>query len=52
MVEAIVIGAGTAGLAAAATLRGAGTEVIVLEQTDKIGAAWRTRYEGLRSCPS
>lgn len=48
MAEAIVIGAGTAGLAAAATLRGAGIEVIVLEQTDKVGAAWRTRYDGLR----
>jgi putative flavoprotein involved in K+ transport len=48
MAEAIVIGAGTAGLAAAATLRGAGIEVIVLEQTDKVGAAWRSRYDGLR----
>ncbi len=45
---AIVCGAGTAGLAAAATLRGAGVEVIVLEQTDKVGASWRTRYDGLR----
>ncbi len=48
MAEAIVIGAGTAGLAAAATLRGAGVDVIVIEQTDKVGAAWRTRYNGLR----
>jgi putative flavoprotein involved in K+ transport len=48
MVEAIVCGAGTAGLAAAATLRGAGLDVIVLEQTDKVGASWRTRYDGLR----
>ena len=48
MAEAIVIGAGTAGLAAAATLRGAGVDVIVIEQTDKVGAAWRTRYDGLR----
>ena len=43
-----MIGAGTAGLAAAATLRGAGVDVIVIEQTDKVGAAWRTRYDGLR----
>jgi cation diffusion facilitator CzcD-associated flavoprotein CzcO len=48
MAEAIVIGAGAAGLAAAATLRGAGIEVIVLEQTDKVAAAWRTRYDALR----
>ena len=43
-----MIGAGTAGLAAAATLRGAGVDVIVIEQTDQVGAAWRTRYDGLR----
>jgi putative flavoprotein involved in K+ transport len=48
MTEAIVCGAGTAGLAAAAMLRGAGIEVTVLEQTDKVGASWRTRYDGLR----
>lgn len=46
--EAIVIGAGTAGLAAAATLRGAGVDVIMLERTDRVGASWRTRYDGLR----
>ncbi len=48
MTGAIVCGAGTAGLAAAATLRGAGIEVIVLEQTGQIGASWRSRYDGLR----
>ncbi len=48
MAEAIVLGAGTAGLAAAATLQGVGVDVIVLEQTDKVGAVWRTRYDGLR----
>ncbi len=47
-VEAIVLGAGTAGLAAAATLRGVGVDVIVLERTDQIGASWRRRYDGLR----
>jgi putative flavoprotein involved in K+ transport len=46
--EAIVLGAGAAGLAAAATLRGAGVEVVVLERTDQVGASWRTRYDGLR----
>lgn len=48
LAEAIVLGAGTAGLAAAAALRGVGVEAIVLEQTDQVGAAWRTRYDGLR----
>jgi putative flavoprotein involved in K+ transport len=48
MAEAIVLGAGTAGLAAAATLRGVGVEMIVLEQSDQVGASWRSRYDGLR----
>jgi putative flavoprotein involved in K+ transport len=48
MTEAIVLGAGTAGLAAAATLQGAGVDTVVLERTDEIGASWRTRYDGLR----
>lgn len=48
MAKAIVCGAGAAGLAAAATLRGVGLDVIVLEQTDQVGASWRSRYDGLR----
>ncbi len=48
LAEAIVLGAGAAGLAAAAALRRAGVEAIVLEQTGNVGAAWRTRYDGLR----
>ncbi len=46
--DAIVLGAGAAGLAAAATLQRAGVAVIVLEQTDQVAASWRTRYDGLR----
>jgi putative flavoprotein involved in K+ transport len=46
--EAIVCGAGTAGLAAAAALRAVGVDVIVLERTEEVGASWRTRYDGLR----
>ncbi len=45
--QAIVCGAGTAGLAAAATLRGAGIEVTVLERADQVAASWRSRYDGL-----
>jgi putative flavoprotein involved in K+ transport len=48
MAEAIVCGAGTAGLAAAAALRAVGVDVIVLERTEEVGASWRTRYDGLR----
>ncbi len=48
MAEAIVCGAGTAGLASAAALRAAGAEVAVLERTDRVGASWRTRYDDLR----
>ncbi len=48
MAEAIVLGAGTAGLAAAATLRGAGVDVVVLERGETVGTSWRGRYDGLR----
>jgi putative flavoprotein involved in K+ transport len=48
MTEGIVLGAGTAGLAVAATLRDVGVDVMVLERTDQVGASWRTRYDGLR----
>lgn len=48
MTEAIVLGAGAAGLAAAATLRRVGVQVIVLERTDQVAASWRSRYDGLR----
>jgi putative flavoprotein involved in K+ transport len=46
--EAIVAGAGPAGLATAALLSKRGFEVLVLERADAVGARWRTRYEGLR----
>jgi putative flavoprotein involved in K+ transport len=48
MTEAIVCGAGTAGLAAAATLRDVGIDVTVLERSDQVAASWRSRYDGLR----
>ena len=43
-----MLGAGTAGLAAAAALRGAGVEVMVLERSDQVASSWRSRYDGLR----
>jgi putative flavoprotein involved in K+ transport len=48
MAEAIVCGAGTAGLAAAAALRAVAVDVTVLERTSQVAASWRTRYDGLR----
>jgi putative flavoprotein involved in K+ transport len=46
--EAIVIGAGAAGLWAAAELRRRGVEGVVLERTGTVAASWRGRYDGLR----
>jgi putative flavoprotein involved in K+ transport len=45
--EAIVIGAGPAGLAAAATLKLAGVPNVVLDRAEAVGSAWRTHYERL-----
>jgi len=46
--EAIVVGAGPAGLAVAAELRRRGVETLLVERSDAVGASWRGRYEGLR----
>jgi cation diffusion facilitator CzcD-associated flavoprotein CzcO len=44
----VVIGAGPAGLAAAAELRRAGVPALVLEKASAVGASWRGRYDRLR----
>jgi putative flavoprotein involved in K+ transport len=44
----VVVGAGPAGLAAAAMLQRAGAEVVVLERGDRPGASWRGHYRSLR----
>lgn len=46
--EAIVVGAGPAGLAAAAALQRRGIATTVLEREERVGARWRARYDGLR----
>jgi cation diffusion facilitator CzcD-associated flavoprotein CzcO len=45
--DAIVIGAGPAGLAAAASLQMQELRAVILDKTDKIGSAWRRHYDRL-----
>src|SRR6266576_403810 len=45
--DAIIVGAGPAGLACAMTMRGAGLNVTVLEKADNVGSAWRRHYDRL-----
>ena len=45
--DAIIVGAGPAGLACAATMRAAGLNVTVLEKADAVGAVWRRHYDRL-----
>jgi putative flavoprotein involved in K+ transport len=46
--DAIVCGAGAAGLSSAAMLRKAGVEALVVERSDRIAASWHSRYDALR----
>jgi cation diffusion facilitator CzcD-associated flavoprotein CzcO len=46
--EAIAVGAGPAGLAAAAALQGDKFETLLLESSGTVGARWRSTYEELR----
>jgi putative flavoprotein involved in K+ transport len=45
--DAIVIGAGPGGLAAAAALRQRGLQPLVVERAERLGASWRTQYDRL-----
>jgi cation diffusion facilitator CzcD-associated flavoprotein CzcO len=45
--DAIIVGAGPAGLACAATMSAAGLDVTVLEKADTVGAVWRRHYDRL-----
>src|SRR5947209_20300005 len=46
--DPVVIGAGPAGLAVAATLAQQGRPCVVLERADSVGASWQGRYDSLR----
>ena len=45
--DAIVVGAGPAGLACATTMRAAGLDVTIFEKADNVGSAWRRHYDRL-----
>jgi cation diffusion facilitator CzcD-associated flavoprotein CzcO len=45
--DAIVVGAGPAGLAAAACMRMRGLNPIILEKSDAVGSVWRRHYDRL-----
>jgi len=46
--DVVIIGAGSAGLAAAAALQRRGIDAIILEQGPEIAMSWRTRHDRLR----
>jgi cation diffusion facilitator CzcD-associated flavoprotein CzcO len=45
--DAIILGAGPAGLACAASMRAAGFEAAVFEKADSVGSVWRRHYDRL-----
>ena len=45
--DAIIIGAGPAGLATAAAFRARGLNATILEKSDAVGAVWRRHYDRL-----
>ncbi len=46
--DVVIVGAGPAGLAVGAELRGLGVPSVVLERADAVAASWRARYDRLR----
>jgi cation diffusion facilitator CzcD-associated flavoprotein CzcO len=45
--DAIIVGAGPAGLACAVTMRAAGLDVTILEKAGSVGSVWRRHYDRL-----
>jgi len=46
--ELVIVGAGPAGLGAAARLRAAGVDAVVIDRSETVGSSWRTRYDSFR----
>jgi len=46
--EAIIVGAGQAGLSTACELRGQGVDCVVLESQPRVGDQWRRRWDSLQ----
>ena len=46
--EAIVVGAGPAGIASALSLKDRGVTPLVLEQSDRVASSWRSRYDRMK----
>src|SRR5215213_10549058 len=46
--KTVIVGAGPAGLAVAAMLGQRGVTYTVLERADRVGTAWRDRYDSLQ----
>jgi cation diffusion facilitator CzcD-associated flavoprotein CzcO len=44
----VIVGAGTAGIAAAVSLSDLGVRSLVVDRGDRVGASWRSRYDRLR----
>jgi hypothetical protein len=44
----VVVGAGSAGIAAAVALKDRGLGPVVVDQADEVASSWRTRYDRLR----
>ena len=45
--DVVIVGAGAAGLSAAAALKRRGIEAVVLEQNPRVGGTWSRRYDRL-----
>ena len=45
--DAVVIGAGPAGLAVAASLRGVGLHAVLVDKADRVGSSWSKHYDRL-----
>ena len=48
LVDTVVIGGGQAGLAIGAELARRGRELVILDAGDRVGDAWRLRWDSLR----